>query len=249
MGPCMGAVGRSRVRIRVGRFLGVVLAGVLSAAGCAVPPPDVDCEVPATDSGIAIVGDSVFSLAKRDCTHVGRRLEEMTGTSFLDESVSGATLGVIPQAPGGSIVTQYTQGVAPANPRAVVFDGGTNDLFWRCPVPARPDCVVAIDVMEGQLRSLIGQMRADGVEDIVYLGMYHLSPTGLFASLGTALDPWNARASAVAEELGVIFVDPRDVFDENPAYLAGDGMHPSASGSMMLAELVHDALVDNGIVP
>ena len=47
-------------------------------------------------------------------------------------------------------------------------------------------------------------------------------------------------------DLNVIFVDPRDAFQDQD-YILVDGIHPNAAGSEVLANLVWDAMIENNI--
>jgi lysophospholipase L1-like esterase len=234
---------------------GLVLVASLSAAACGGSSSSPDspgeslCISEPVDKRLAIIGDSVFDLAKQSCTQIARYLADLTGKRYPDYSVSGATLGNILLAPALSIPQQYAFFAAADAPSVVIFDGGMNDLRWLCLPADQPLCLDGNAAIEQDFRALITLLQNNGAQHLVYLGAYHLSPTGLYGDLAGSIDLWVDHMIALAAELGVIYIDPRAVFDANADFLATDGLHPSARGSAQLAELIRDALLANGIQP
>lgn len=223
------------------------LLACLAALACAPPPASNNCNGLPEDPRFALLGDSVFALAQPSCTHIGFYLGEITGSHYPDFSVGGATFRPFLLWP--AIPQQYEGNAAANRPTTVILDGGGNDLYFFCQDEDLPECTSVIADIEAAFRDLVAAMRADGVENVVYLGLYPIDPASDYGRLVDTIDPWMDHMADVCDDLGVIFVDPRDAFAANPAFLAGDGMHPSALGSAELAEQIHDALVANAILP
>jgi lysophospholipase L1-like esterase len=246
--PAPGAARPRGPRRRAcGGALLVALACALGAVACSAPN-DPNCTGLPVVPDVAILGDSIFALAKADCTQVGRWLGDKTGEHYPDFSVSGATFQSAPGAPRQTIPRQYFDAQARNAPTVLILDGGGNDLLRFCPDSDLPDCTPAIAEVEQEVRALVAQALADGVQHIVYLGIYHVDPNGVAGRVAATVDPAMDRMAQVADELGIVFVDPRPYFDGHPLFISDDGLHPTPVGSALLAELIYDAMVTNGIL-
>ncbi|MCP4133761.1 MAG: SGNH/GDSL hydrolase family protein [bacterium] len=226
-------------------IISLVLCGALFAyGGCGI----ANMTNPAADEyDVQIVGDSVFDLD----AYIHEYLWELSGKAYKDNSSSGDTLSYITQ--------QYRDAIA-AHPgiKTVIMDAGANDilmdLYWnsacrsysgRCP----SGCKTFINSVVDDLESLWDEMDADGVDDIVHLGYYHLK-WGYLVGNGSRLDgavdyaDSKINTACAVSPADCWFVDPRSDFEGNEgAYLLSDGLHPTDAGGEVLAGLIWDTMV------
>ena len=138
--------------------------------------------------------------------------------------------------PGGGLpMPERVPAVVAARPDVVVVAGGTNDAFQG------QDPAAVQDAAAG----LLADLRA-GLPDatVVVVGPFPWTPDS--ATDGDAI---SAAVRTAAEEAGVAFLDPRDLFTSgrvDPAtvgrYLSPDGVHPDEEGYALLAEVLAEQL-------
>lgn len=118
---------------------------------------------------------------------------------------------------------------------------GGNDMKLNSCAPSLNHCMSLLEDLEDRISQLAQQMRADGIEKIIFLGYYN--GTGNAAELREINNySMNLKAASYAG-LGITFIDVRQTFNGNEArYLLNDGIHPTAEGSRVLADLIKQAL-------
>jgi lysophospholipase L1-like esterase len=152
------------------------------------------------------------------------------------------------------VVQQYALAFAD-DPTSTVYvmNGGGNDILIPTLIGDPFDCLtgffdfgrlsrdcqglvadIRVDAVE-----LLNQMAANGATDVLYLGYYY-TKNGLIGrrDLRQAVDFGDDMiAAACRDSVGnCTFIDPRGVVTD--ADIVGDGVHPNASGSRKLADLI-----------
>ncbi len=217
----------------------------------------VDPLTDADNDEIVNVGDSIYALSGDIYTN----LEAKAGETWRHYAISGA------QIVGGILADPIPDQYANAkgdNPNIslVYMDGGGNDIlipaialdpynckncnYWWCGNLSQ-SCKDLIDDVYVETVDLLNQMDADGVEKVVFLGYYHLK-WGLFGDL-TKLDDAvdygdkRLRDACINSTANAVFVDPRAAFEgRESSYIIADGIHPTAQGSAVLANLLWSAI-------
>jgi hypothetical protein len=191
---------------------------------------------PAYGRDVRIIGDSIFALTGV----ITREFRARAPFRVVDHSVNGETIA--------GIRSQYRR-IRNAPITTIIMDGGGNDVLG-----ASGDCKSlnlrcrriierSVEVMSQTL----DEMYDNDVENVVFLGYYH--PIGLQAGLRRAIDyatPLMMETCAAAS-VNCYFVDPRTYFDCNGGLIMIDGIHPSGSGSGVLAYMLWKTFVDNDI--
>jgi hypothetical protein len=201
---------------------------------------------------VVMLGDSIFALSGRET----RALEDLSGDTYRTYYISGA------QMEGGPIKTipkQYEDAIADGPIRTVILDGGGNDVLIgglvKCSVAyggeLRDQCDAIIDKTLASFETLFRQMIADGVENIIYQGYYYVRNKWLWQVTDELQDMGDVLVAEMAAEypdVKFVFIDPRLHFDQgDTSYLILDGIHPTRAASETLANLVWDAMVEDGI--
>lgn len=205
----------------------------------------------ASRNDVVNVGDSIFALSGK----IHDYLQGFAGQTFRRYSKSGATLT------GGDFITpsvdmQYAEAKADGYIRTIFMDGGANEVLlpyvllfdpYNCKVDwwesgLSSSCKSLINDVYVDVVNQLNQMGRDGVQNIIYLGVYHVK-NGLFGSTGLnkAVDYGDTKfAQAVANATAApnyrVFIDPRPYITNSD--LIYDGVHPSDSGSYKLATLI-----------
>lgn len=114
---------------------------------------------------------------------------------------------------------------------------GINDVWRQFDRPLVPESHIYIEEYEATLRELIGQTRAS-LKGLVLMTPYYLEPNR-GDPMRAAMDRYGHVVQRVAAEHDAIFVDTQAAFDAvlrhlYPGVLAGDRVHPNASGHMVL---------------
>lgn len=135
----------------------------------------------------------------------------------------------------------------------VVMDGGGNDILIGAPqcLAAGSDMVKACtDVVDGAVvvgERMYEDMKASGIAGVVYFFYPHI-PAGGDDILDYALPLIQQKCQAAnTATFKCTFVDTRAAFMGHPEHFFLDGIHPSASGAALLAELVWAAMKDSCI--
>jgi lysophospholipase L1-like esterase len=237
----------------------VVLTGLtvmLSSCGMGALM-SVDQLTDADDNTIVNLGDSIFALSGDIYTN----LESKSGETWRHYAISGA------QMIGGILATPIPDQYADAkaddpNIRMVYMDGGGNDIlipaialdpygckscnYWWCGSISQ-SCKDLINDVYVETVDLLNQMGSDGVQKVVFQGYYHLK-FGLFGDLTTldkAVDYGDKmlKLACTNANVNAVFVDPRASFEgKESSYIIADGIHPTAAGSAVLANLLWSAM-------
>lgn len=230
--------------LRLSKIFTLVMVALLAA--CTGGSPNVS---DADRNEVITLGDSIFDLSGK----LQKNLEAVAGETFRDYTQSGGELEGGFLAP--SVYEQYQQAkLDDAAIDIVVMNGGGNDIL----IP-----VIALDPYDcktqwwefGRLSkkcknflndiyidavNLLNDMYADGVDNVIYLGYYY-TKNGLLGNLSTleeAVDYGDLIIAAACENSVVQcdYVDPRSVIKNGDIIF--DGVHPAASGSEKLANLI-----------
>ncbi|MEZ4236360.1 MAG: SGNH/GDSL hydrolase family protein [Myxococcota bacterium] len=221
----------------------IAICSVLAAAGCGV---GILASAPwitdADNDDVVFLGDSIFALSG----DVQADLYARNGGTFRNYTTSGAELVGGFVAPSVTDQFALSGGTSPI----VVMDGGGNDIL--IPVVAIGDphrcnrgttltssCRAFIDDLYVEIVDFLDDLADAGVQQVVYLG-YYTPKDGLLGAgdLQAAVDYGDdmvAQACAVTR-VDCTFVDPRGTLTD--ADIVSDGVHPTASGSAILADLL-----------
>lgn len=231
-------------------LLGLTLVLCSCGAGTLM---SVDPLTDADNDEIVNIGDSIYALSGDIYTN----LESKAGETWRHYAISGS------QIVGGfladPIPDQYETAKGDDNNiRIVYMDGGGNDIlipaialdpysckncnYWWCGNLSQ-SCKDLIDDVYVETVDLLNQMDADGVEKVVFLGYYHLKwgLLGDLRKLDDAVDYGDKRLkdACINSTANAVFVDPRASFEgKESSYIIADGIHPTAQGSAVLANLI-----------
>lgn len=190
------------------------------------------------DADKMIIGDSIFALSG----DIHENLEDDLNETIDTYARSGCQMN------GGSLICSRRYSVPNQYANAdkdgidtVIMNGGGNDFL----IGEGGDCTTEACVeevlmaIEETIAGMVSDMKADGIEDILFLGYYNLGDP--------EQDQINNRSMDYKAEtypaMGVTFIESRDAFAGNERrYISGDGIHPTAAGSRVLADLILDAL-------
>ncbi|MFC4260773.1 SGNH/GDSL hydrolase family protein [Marinobacter lacisalsi] len=181
-----------------------------------------------------IVGDSIFALSGDIHSYLEDDLNETIDTYAR----SGC------QVNGTSLLCSRRYTIPNQYDRAdkdgidtVIMNGGGNDFLLGdgadCTTEACVEEVLA--GVEQTLAGMFNDMQNDGISEIIFLGYYNTDD-----EQNTAI---NTISSAYKAEnypqMGVDFIDTRPAFAGNESrYISSDGIHPTAAGSRVLADLI-----------
>lgn len=185
-----------------------------------------------------IVGDSIFALSGDIHEYLEADLDENIDT----HARSGC------QVNGGSLICSRRYSIPNQYENAdkdgietVIMNGGGNDFL----IGEGGDCTTEACVeevlmgIEQTLAGMYNDMQNDGIDEIVFLGYYNLGDP--------EQDPINNLSMSYKMEnypqMGVKFIDTRPSFEGNESeYISSDGIHPTAAGSRVLADLILETL-------
>ena len=207
----------------------------------------------ANDNNVVFLGDSIFALSGE----IQARLHSLNGgRTFRNYTTSGAELL------GGVIAPSVEQQIATANAdnpnsTVVVMNGGGNDILIPAVALDPYDCLTQwyefgrlssscksfIDDIYVDGVDLLNGLHADGVTQVIYLGYYY-TKNGLLLvdDLEEAVDYGDVRLSQACTNsiVNCTFIDPRSTIRDSD--ITGDGVHPNATGSRKLADLIWPVL-------
>ena len=180
-----------------------------------------------------IVGDSIFALSGDIHSYLEDDLDETIDTYAR----SGC------QVNGGSLICsrRYTipnqyDDADKDGIETVIMNGGGNDGS-DCTTQACIEEVLA--GIEQTLAGLFNDMQNDGIEEIIFLGYYDTEDENNVAINTMSM----AYKAANYPQMGVDFIDSRPAFAGNESqYISSDGIHPTAAGSRVLADLILEEL-------
>ena len=219
----------------------------MGGTGCDIHNNDDVAGLPKNNK-VVILGDSIFALSGE----IKEFLALSAGENYRGYAKSGAQMngqifwGLTP------VPKQYTKARnADSNIRTIIMDGGGNDVLLGARSACEPmstACEAVIDDVADTLEGLFNTMNGDGVENVIYLGYYHL-PRGN-AGLNPALDHGMTVLAATCDGSSVAchFVDARPLFLGNEeAWVKSDNIHPNRTGSHVLANGIWSTMEQNGI--
>jgi len=170
-----------------------------------------------------IVGDSIFAL-----------------TGDVPDNLKAAGLDFEIRAQVGAkieqIALQYqTYKEENGVPSLIIMDGGGNNIlrgaFLEC-LRGTQKCYEIIDEIYTMKRQITDEMKADGVEKIIYVGIHYLhgwrSPLNI--PIDYAMDRFKINDVTT-------LIDIREPFKEEGLLLV-DGLHPNAKGSKIISDLI-----------
>lgn len=219
------------------RVLAVGLA-ILTAAvilvSC-VPP------VPGTtrNNEVVVIGDSIFALTGQ----IEAELQRLSGEVYRSYPVSGAQMngGIVTPIP-----TQYNQAKRGGPIRTIIMDGGGNDIqigaAGVCTMGAVTQaCKNALQPALRTADNLFAQMRADGVENIVYMNYFYI----VAQASKPAFNWMSEQMDVVAAKYNAVIVDATPLM--NDRLIGPDRIHPTTAGSQVLARAIWQEMQANGI--
>jgi lysophospholipase L1-like esterase len=207
----------------------------------------------ANNNKVVFFGDSIFALSGE----IQARLHSLNGNrTFRNYTTSGAELI------GGAIAPSVEQQIGIANTdnpnsTVVVTNGGGNDILipavafdpydcltqWYEFGRLSSSCKALIDDIYVDGVDLLNGLHADGITHVIYLGYYY-TKNGLLLvdDLEEAIDYGDMRLGQACTNAVVdcTFIDPRGAIRDSD--ITGDGVHPNATGSRKLADLIWPVL-------
>jgi hypothetical protein len=238
-------------------FLTIVLAAAgLGTTGC------WDFHNPYADEwDVQIIGDSVFDLSG-DIHDV---LQDLSGKSYKDRSVSGAKIAAIDN--------QLGQALGRSTLNSLIADGGANDILqgsMDCDSdPLTQGCLDVLDYIADSMWGMIVDMYYGPADDHVWLGYYHvkrseaekneaidyaydnlypdlfdLSPYG-GTQVSDVVKGYGEYYGSYLNGFGIFMLDPRDYIF--PSDIKSDDIHPTYGGSAKLANLIWGAMVQENM--
>jgi hypothetical protein len=217
--------------------LGAMVTGVLMlSVGCTM-----DMHNPkANEYEVQIIGDSIFDLSG----DIQLDLKALSGKTYKDRSVSGEKIA--------GIISQYDRAISGTPTlKTVIADGGGNDILQGsadCDSdPLTQGCIDVIDYVADQMEVILDDMYTDGVDDCVWLGYYHLTLDEV--EKNEAVDYAYTLYPAIFADTrmnlygpgGAYMIDPRSSI--SASQVKSDGIHPTASGSQVLANMIWGQMV------
>jgi hypothetical protein len=193
-----------------------------------------------------MIGDSYLALSG----DVTRFLQQYSGQTYRTYYVSGTQMvgGAAPNIPD-----QARQAYAEGPVQTIIMTGGGNDVLIgdaTCRTdPNGTTCRATVDNTLTASQALMQEAANMGVKEVVYFFYPHL-PGSLLApaTLNQVLDyaaPLAQDACESATVLDCSFIDTRQPFEGHPEYIGLDGIHPTAAGSEVIAQLVWAVMQEN----
>lgn len=197
------------------------------------------------EGDIIAIGDSIFEWNVDDDASIPDVVGAELGVTVANRAISGTWLTQGEDA----IPKQYVS----RDWRAVIMDGGANDLNDECGCGDCDDLIdemVSADGRRGVLPSFVDEASADGVP-VVFWGYYEVpdSADHGFDRCNDVVDVLGARLTALAAaDDGFYFVDGREqVSATDLQYFDDDHAHPSVAGSRVVGEQIARAIGDLGL--
>jgi hypothetical protein len=208
------------------------LSAIFFAANCT--PTDT------TNDQVVMIGDSIFALSGE----IANELERLSGETYRSYYVSGAEMegGMVRAIPD-----QYTQARnADNNIRTIIMDGGGNDIQIGASSSCTNGsvttaCKNALQPALTAADNLFKKMRADGVQNIVYMNYFYIMNTNSKPAFNWMHD----EMAKVVQKYNGLIVDPMPYMSDR--LIGSDRIHPTDEGSQMLANLIWDAMKANCI--
>lgn len=155
--------------------------------------------------------------------------------TFLNRGMSGNR--------AGDLVERWTTDAIALRPDVVSILIGINDVWRRFD---RND-PTSVETYDRNYRLVLERLRGETTAKIILLEPFLLPVPGK-ESWREDLDPKRAVVRRLADEFADAFVPLDDLFrarvrDADPAYWAGDGVHPSPAGHALIAEALLERLI------
>ncbi len=216
--------------VRTLLVIGMLSGMIMATTGCSF-----DLNNPYADEwDVQIVGDSVFDLSG-DIHDV---LQDLSGSSYKDRSVSGAKIA--------AIQSQLTTALKRTTLKTVIADGGANDILqgtMDCDSdPLTQGCLDVLNYVGDKMEVMLEAMYAKSPNDCVWLGYYHVK--GGEIEKNEAIDytyDWLYPDIFASTNMDAVLVDPRQ--EILPIHIKSDDIHPTYDGSYILANLIWDEMV------
>jgi lysophospholipase L1-like esterase len=195
-----------------------------------------------------MVGDSYLALSG----DVYRFLQQYSGgQTYRTYYVSGTQLvgGLPPNIPD-----QARQAYAEGPVQTIIMTGGGNDVLigdQTCKTdPLGQQCTTTVNNTVAAAHDLMIEAANAGVQEVIYFFYPHLPGTSFLApaTLNQTLDYAAPRAKEVCESSTVLdcsFIDTRPAFEGHSDYIGLDGIHPTAAGSQVIAQLIWAVMQEN----
>lgn len=211
-------------------MFGMLSGMIMATTGCSF-----DLNNPYADEwDVQIVGDSVFDLSG-DIHDV---LQDLSGSSYKDRSVSGAKIA--------AIQSQLNTALKRTTLKTVIADGGANDILqgsMDCDSdPLTQGCLDVLNYVGDKMEVMLEAMYAKSPNDCVWLGYYHVK--GGEIEKNEAIDytyDWLYPDIFASTNMDAVLVDPRQ--EILPIHIKSDDIHPTYDGSYILANLIWDEMV------
>jgi lysophospholipase L1-like esterase len=218
------------------------LLAIVGISGCSLLSVPVIRNASRND--VVNLGDSIFALSGK----IQDNLHAWAGETFRRYALSGSMIS--------HISDQYDRAKADdSNISTIFMDGGGNDILipacafdpYNCKVDwwesgLSSKCKALINDIYVDTVDLLNQMGRDGVDNIIYVGYYHLK-NGLIGStsLNPAVDYGDTKLALAVQNATAasnyrVFVDPRP--NVTASDINSDGVHPNDSGARKVATLI-----------
>ena len=200
---------------------------------------------------VVVIGDSIWALSG----DIQENLHDFADATFRNYGTSGAELigGLITP----SVVQQYEIARGDADIRVLLMNGGGNDILIPAVAFDPYDCLTQwyeFGRLSQSCKSFINEIYIDGVDllndlaadgytDVIYLGYYYTKNGILLVDdLEEAIVYGDAKLAQACTNsvVNCTFIDPRSTIRDSD--IIADGVHPSATGSRKLADLIWPVL-------
>ena len=198
-------------------------------------------------SKIVFIGDSITDAGR--ARPVGEGLFNALGNGFVAQvdALIGATdpasrIRVINRGLGGNTVldlkARWQEDVLDLHPNWLVVMIGINDVWRQFDSPLQ-NCGVDLDTYRETLDALITQAKP-GLSGLVLMTPFVIERSK-DDTMRATMDQYGAVVRELAEKYSAIFVDTQAAIDaalahNHPTYYAWDRIHPTQTGTMLLAK-------------
>jgi hypothetical protein len=186
---------------------------------------------------VLLIGDSFFASSHQITAYL-EQLARDSGALALGEryrdnsSLTENALALV----GHGIAGQYESGVAEAEVKLVIMNGGGADVFLGSCVTVDASCP-AITAAASAARDLLAKMATDGVLEVVYA----FYPDPIDAAVRAKMDILRPliEDACVSSPVPCRWLDLRPTFAAHYAdYVLADGLNPTAAGSDVSAKAI-----------
>ena len=205
-------------------------------------------------SKLLLIGDSITDCGRRQ--PVGEGPGDGLGNGYVGQLNAVLTafrpdlrIRVVNMGISGNTVRslrdRWRRDVLDLSPDWLSIMIGINDVWRHFDQPLLRENHVGLDEYEGTLRELVAQTRP-GLKGLVLMTPYYIEPQA-GDPMRAMMDQYGAVVREVAAEHDAVFVGTQSAFDAvtahvYPGSLAGDRVHPNASGHMVITRAFLDAV-------